>query len=113
MKSEKRKLLEELRRKWTQWVAVPFPSLPPSDSDLREPVSDLLMYDSFMAGCISQVAETGKLEKRLWSILAVDQDLTSRIAATNDPMTHEFVEYITQLNECIQLAMKILHLGQS
>ncbi len=104
----KTELIKELEKKWKDFVDLPWPHMPPFSSDLNGPACDLMDQDTSVAGCISQIIEKGTLKENLWHVLSVDQDLTDRIAATNDPQTQEFLEYKAQLDECIRLAQVIL-----
>lgn len=110
MESKKQKLIEDLRMKWDN---LHWPGLPPFSSDLRKPASDLVLQDTFVAGCISRIIKDGELDEKLRHVLTVDQDLTNRIAATDDPKTEELLQYKNQFDECIRLARLILQQDES
>ncbi|MDY7042336.1 MAG: hypothetical protein SVX38_15885, partial [Chloroflexota bacterium] len=96
-----------------KWKSLDWPGLSPFDDDLYDAACDVMELDTFIAGCISQVIETGKLDKKFWHVLVVDQDLTNRIANMNDPKKHKLLEYKTELDDCIHLARVILQLEES
>lgn len=100
-------LIHELKIKWE---SLDWPGLPPFSSTLNRSACDLMAHDTFVAGCISQIIQNnGKLEKKFWPVLTVDNSLTNRIAATNDTKTQEVLAYKIKLDECIELARQILH----
>ena len=109
----KRELLMELREEWAKKLEGHFPNPPQLGSDLREPIGDLIEHDAWVAGCISRIVKNGKLDRKLHHLLVVDQDLTDRIANTNDPRKYEFLEYKAQLDHLIRLARQILGLDDA
>lgn len=110
MEKERSRLIADLKRKWEK---LSWPGLPPFNSDLNDPACKLMELDTFVAGCLSQILQKGKLDKKCLSILIVNKDLTNQIAATSDPKTKAFLEYKTQFDECISLAQKILQMEET
>ena len=108
MQRDSRQLITELRQKWSELKELGWPGLPPYESSLNEPACDLMQQDSFVAGCISRLVNDGRLDERFWAVLVVDEELTSRIAATDDPQKDDFLHYKSGLDECIRLARDIL-----
>ncbi|MCP4524590.1 MAG: hypothetical protein GY833_01560 [Aestuariibacter sp.] len=107
-------LLKDLKEKWEKWRDVSWPGLPPFHSDLREPACDLMTQDTFVAGCISQIVQKESLDRKLWHILVVDQNLTNRISNANDhPLKRDLLNYKIQMDELICLARTILGLENS
>ena len=107
MYPQKHKLTKQLSKKLRQ---LQWPGLPSTTSDLYEPACELMEKDTFLAGCFQKIISHGSLDEKYWQLLAINEGLTHRIANTDDAKTLATLAYKQKLDECIQLAQKIVQL---
>ena len=100
-KSEKQPVLGEIARRWEAFRVKPFPDITPEIEK-----SDLVLIDTYSAGCISVfVANQGKLDRERIDILR-------SCAADLDPVTNRLTgdaeEYFTELSQLSHLILQFV-----
>ena len=87
-----------------------WPKRPLPTSELNDAVDDLMESKTWIAGCFNQILVNQDLPEHLHRILTVDEELTERIKASQDPRRYEFLVFKLSMDECIRLSNLFLEL---
>lgn len=76
----KQRQIEQLQE---LWGSAHWPYLPSDNGELYNAACDLMIIDTYVAGCFQRIIDFGTLPEEYYHILVVDDSLTSRLGASH------------------------------